>query len=382
MSFEGQGAGLASKRRVWLAFLSFSMVSLFADMAYESIRSIIGAYLAESGAPAWEIPVLALVEGLSYAGRLLGGFLASLSPAFLWPLVFLGYGSIYALISVPLVLPTLIPLLYAIERLGKGLRAPPRDTLLSLLTEHIGHGRGFGLHEVFDQIGAVAGPLLLATLIELVGFPQAIVYAVIPTTLAMVMLAIAYILYPYRVREAYKWSKVGDIVAPYIVFTYAVYVFATAALLAYWPAIAYKLEEAGFSVDSIALLYALAMLVDAFAALAVGMIYDRLGLSVVVVPPFLATISLLLIHNNVFAGVIVWGLAMGSVEVLFRAIPATLLPPGTRPIAYGVLGASLAMGWALVSIAVQQPAILPLYIPPLLTISAVSSAVLVRARRA
>jgi len=73
---------------------------------------------------------------------------------------------------------------------------------------------------------------------------------------------------------------------------------------------------------------------------------------------------------------------MGSVEVLFRAIPATLLPLRARPITYGVLGGSLAIGWALVSIAVQQPAILPLYIPPLLAMSIASSAVFARARKA
>lgn len=371
-----------SRKRVWLAFLSLSLVSLFADMAYESIRSVIGAYLAECRVSVYEISVLALVESFSYAGRLLGGFLASLSPALLWPLVFLGYASIYALTIIPFTPPTLLTLFYAVERLGKGLRAPPRDTLLSLLTERIGHGRGFGLHEVFDQVGAISGPLLLAALVEQVGFPKAMVYAAIPATLAIAVLVAAYLLYPLEVRKAYRWNIGGGNTSLHVIFAYSAYVFATAALLVYWPAIAYKLEEAGFGVDSIALLYALAMLVDAFAALAVGMVYDKLGLSVAVVSPFLATISLLLIHNNVFAGVIVWGLAMGSIEVLFRAIPAALLPPRARPIAYGVLGASLAMGWALVSIAVQQPAILPLYIPPLLTVSVVSSAVLVRARRA
>ena len=372
---------MASGKRVWLAFLSLSMVSLFADMAYESIRSVIGAYLAKSGVPAWEISALALVEGLSYAGRLLGGVLASLSPTLLWPLVFLGYGSIYALMLIPLAPPTLVTLFYAIERLGKGLRAPPRDTLLSLLTEHIGHGKGFGLHEVFDQIGAVSGPLLLAALIGLVGFPQAIVYAAIPVTLALVMLATAYILYPYKVKEVYKRGEIGGTVSLHTVLIYAVYVFTTAALLAYWPAVAYKLEEAGLGVGNVALLYALAMLVDAFAALAIGAAYDRLGLAVVAVSPLLATISLLLLHNNILVGVVVWGLAMGSVEVLFRAIPATLLPPRARPLAYGILGVSLAAGWALVSIVIQQPAILPLYIPPLLTVSLASSAVLTRAKK-
>lgn len=204
----------------------------------------------------------------------------------------------------------------------------------------------------------------------------------IPVTLALSMLVTAYLLYPYKVGRAYRWGGVSGTVSPYAMLAYAVYVSATAALPAYWLAIAYRLEETGFSVGVIALLYALAMLVDAFAALAIGAVYDRFGLLVAMVSPLLATASLLLLHNNVFVGVIVWGLAMGSIEVLFRAIPATLLSPRARPIAYGVLGGSLAIGWALVSIAVQQPAILPLYIPPLLAMSIASSAVLAGARKA
>ena len=52
--------------------------------------------------------------------------------------------------------------LIILERLGKGLRTPARDAMLSFATKQVGQGFGFGLHEALDQIGALAGPLMVA----------------------------------------------------------------------------------------------------------------------------------------------------------------------------------------------------------------------------
>lgn len=48
------------------------------------------------------------------------------------------------------------------ERLGKGIRVPPRDAMLSDATQQMGRGWGFGLREVLDQIGAILGSLIVA----------------------------------------------------------------------------------------------------------------------------------------------------------------------------------------------------------------------------
>jgi MFS family permease len=50
--------------------------------------------------------------------------------------------------------------LRAAERLGKGLRAAPRDALLAESTSRRGRGRGFGLHRAMDSAGAVLGTLV------------------------------------------------------------------------------------------------------------------------------------------------------------------------------------------------------------------------------
>ena len=49
-----------------------------------------------------------------------------------------------------------------LERVGKAIRNPPRDVMLSHASKDIGLGFGFGLHEAMDQAGALIGPLVVA----------------------------------------------------------------------------------------------------------------------------------------------------------------------------------------------------------------------------
>jgi hypothetical protein len=51
------------------------------------------------------------------------------------------------------------------ERLGKAIRSPAKSALLADAAEHVGMGRGLGVHKALDQIGAFAGPLLVAALV-------------------------------------------------------------------------------------------------------------------------------------------------------------------------------------------------------------------------
>lgn len=53
------------------------------------------------------------------------------------------------------------------ERVGKAVRSPAKDTLLSHATAVTGRGKGFAVHEAMDQIGAITGPLLVAGMLAL-----------------------------------------------------------------------------------------------------------------------------------------------------------------------------------------------------------------------
>ena len=149
-------------------FISLSLVSLFADIIYEGARSIGGAYLNFLMAPAIAVSILGLGEFLSNLMRFLGGVLAQrmASGRAYWSLIFFGY---LVNLAIPCLAFTgaweIAIILFLIERIGKGVRAPARDVILSELTDEAKRGRWFGLHELMDQIGAIAGPAIIGAAI-------------------------------------------------------------------------------------------------------------------------------------------------------------------------------------------------------------------------
>src|SRR5215813_9728296 len=140
------------------------IVSFFADFAYEGARSINGPFLAALGASATMVGFIAgFGELLGYAFRLVSGPLSERTGQF-WPITLFGY--FVQMSAVPLLAwaPNwqIAGALIVAERMGRAIRNPPRDVMLSHAAKQIGLGRGFGLHEALDQLGAMAGPLVIA----------------------------------------------------------------------------------------------------------------------------------------------------------------------------------------------------------------------------
>src|SRR5450631_1951404 len=153
--------------RPWHFVVCFGLVSLFADMVYEGARSIIGPYLATLGASAALVGAVAGVgELIGYGLRVGSGYLVQRRGHY-WTWTITGYA--LTVLSVPLIGATnvIAPalLLYGTERLGKAVRSPAKDTLLSHASTQTGRGTAFGVHQAMDQAGAVAGPLLLAAVL-------------------------------------------------------------------------------------------------------------------------------------------------------------------------------------------------------------------------
>ena len=174
-------------------------VSLFADMTYEGARSITGPYLQVLGASATVVGIVAgLGELIGYALRLATGYLSDRIRKY-WFLTILGY--VVNLMAVPALALTnrweWAAALIVTERLGKAIRAPARDAMLSHATALTGHGAGFGLHEAMDQIGAVAGPLLVTLLLSFrEDYQKSFGFLLIPALLALATLVVARLQYP------------------------------------------------------------------------------------------------------------------------------------------------------------------------------------------
>jgi MFS family permease len=131
------------------------------------------------------------------------------------------------------------------------------------------------------------------------------------------------------------------------------YVAATAMIAAGYadfPLIAFHMKSAGAGSDiAIPLLYALAMGVDAVAALAFGRMYDRWGRLVLIGAPVFAAAAAPLVFSRslpaVAAGMVLWGVGMGSQESVLRAAVADMAPEGRRGAAYGIFNGVFGVAW-------------------------------------
>ena len=155
----------------WRFIVSFGTISLLADFVYEGARSITGPLLSSLGATAL---VVGVVTGIGEASalllRLVSGPLTDRTQRF-WAWTIAGYA--LTVITVPVLgltgtLWVACGLVIA-ERVGKAVRSPAKDTLLSFATAAVGRGRGFAVHEALDSIGGIIGPLVVAGVLAVTG---------------------------------------------------------------------------------------------------------------------------------------------------------------------------------------------------------------------
>jgi MFS family permease len=333
------------------------IVSLFGDVTYEGARSVTGPYLATLGASASVVSLVAGVgEFTGYALRLAFGYLADRTKAY-WFFTFIGYG---LLLSVPLLAFAgywqLAAVLIILERMGKAIRSPARDTMLSYATKGVGRGWGFAIHEALDQIGAIIGPIVFSLVFLFHGdYREGFTFLWIPALLTLAVLALARKKVPSPQKletpeEASRQDIKGKL--PRVFWLYTVFTLFSVAGFANFQLISYHLHAQGIVPDAqIPMMYAIAMGVDALAALVVGKTYDKIGLiSLLAIPlltlpiPFLAFSCS---YSLVLISIILWGVVMGIQETIMRAAIADLTPVERRGFAYGIFNTVYGAGWFL-----------------------------------
>lgn len=336
------------------------VVSLFSDVTYEGARSIHGPFMALLGASATTVGVVAgLGEMVAYVLRLVFGYLSDHTGRY-WTITILGY--ILNLFAVPaLALAGNWPMAAALmvaERLGKAVRSPARDAMLSHAAHHLGRGWAFGLHEALDQIGAVTGPLVVAAVMYFKGdYRTSYAVLIIPAFMAMAVLLAARWLYPTpRDMEDSPDHHLEAQGIPRVFWLYLGASALIAAGFADYPLAAYHFQKTGLITETwIPVFYAVAMGVDALAALWLGRRYDRKGLSVMVgvalVSALIAPLVFLGGFWSVLAGMIFWGVGMAAQESVMRAAVAGMAPAGKRGSAYGLFSAGYGVAWFLGSAA-------------------------------
>jgi MFS family permease len=350
----------------WRVVVGFGVVSLAADMVYEGARSVYGPLLASLGASAL---VVGLVTGAGEAAalvlRLAFGSLADRTGRY-WSLTMAGYALTAVCVPLLAVTPFLgagglsvAAVLILAERTGKAVRSPSKTALLAHAAGAVGRGRGFAVHKALDQVGAFAGPLLVAALIAASGviWPAFAALAV-PGAIALGLLAWIRLRVPDpasydapAVAGQPSATSSGQLVAAAVgadlsrrFFLFAAAAGATTAGLVTFGIIGYHLTTKHLvPVASVPLIYAAAMATEAVAALATGYAYDRWrGRVLVVLPVMVAVVPALVFTRSVWVvvvGVLVWGGAAGVQDSTVKALVADLVAAPRRATAYGVFAA-------------------------------------------
>jgi len=323
-------------------------------MTYEAARGINGAFLAVLGASAVVVGVSSgLAELLGYLVRLGSGYVAGRTGRYwLWT----GIGYVVNLFAAPAMALAgnwqVAVLLIIAERIGKGIRNPPRDAMLSNAGSVIGQGWAFALREGLDQTGALIGPLAVGVILffRSGAFRVAYAWLVVPAVLSLVVLAISRSRFPNpRLMEAPERSGPAPRSLPKAFWLYLAAMALMAIGYADFNLISFHLQRSGEPTAAIPLLYALAMGAAAISALIFGRWFDRWGMPSLMLAAILsagfAPFAFLGNLGVAAIGVALWGVGMGIQDSIMSAPISVMVHSHQRAYAFGIFNALYGVAW-------------------------------------
>jgi predicted MFS family arabinose efflux permease len=339
--------------------LLFGAVNLFADMTYEGARSILGIYMAGLGASAFATAAVAgFGEFIGYALRLASGRWADRSRLY-WPATLVGY--VVQMVAVPALglvgtWPHAAVLILA-ERTGRATRTPPRDVMLAEAGEHMGRGWAFGLNEALDQGGALLGPLIVAAILfRFRDAHPAFFWLGVPAAITLGLVFALRAGFPHAGQIPSKPAAADDHRYPARFWWYLGSVSLVAFGFADYSLVAYHLTKAAVVPHPwIPVIYAVAMGAGGLGSLALGRLFDRRGLAVLVPVTVVAAAYAPLVFSDrvalVVGGALLWGIGLGAHESVMQAAVAQMIPQQRLGAAYGLFGAAFGAAWFLGSAA-------------------------------
>ena len=359
-----------------LFIILFGLVSLFSDMTPEGASSIRGAYLSLLGASAGAIGfVSGLGELVGYSMRYVFGRLTDKTKHY-WSMTIAGY--ILDVLAVPAL--ALVGEhgwvaacgLLIVQRMGKAIKKPAKDTIMSFAASREGVGKSFGIQEVLDQIGAFLGPMLLylVMLLKTEGstfkiYSTCFAVLAVPGAITIILLLATKHYFPnpeqfepeekefvpFKMKKEFVFYIAGISLFAFGFIDYSLiimHVSKTYAGLGAQLAKTSSLVNGG----TLPLLYAGAMLVDAAAALIFGLMYDKngvraLAISTVISAPFAIFVFGMNSVPALLFGIALWGVGMGAQESILKAAVTKMVPKSSRATGYGVFECSFGVFWFL-----------------------------------
>lgn len=354
----------------------FGIVSLFSDMTHEGASSIRGAYLSIMGASAGAIGFFSgLGELIGYSMRYLFGKLTDKTRQY-WLVTVIGY--MLDVMAVPAL--ALVGehgwiwacLLLLIQRMGKAIKKPAKDTIMSFAASQEGAGKSFGIQELLDQIGAFLGPVLLylVMLFRTDGdvfrtYSCCFAVLVIPGAITLILLLFTWRKFPdperfepepeehvpFRMKKSFVLYIAGISCFAFGFIDYSLIIMHVSNVYA---GLASDLAQTSALVTegTLPLLYAGAMLVDAIAAVVFGYLYDKIGVKALMISTLLSSVFAIFVFSAhsvpmLLIGIALWGIGMGAQESILKAVVTSIVPKDSRATGYGIFECSFGVFWFL-----------------------------------
>jgi MFS family permease len=240
------------------------------------------------------------------------------------------------------------------ERIGKGLRAAPRDSLISGSVTQKDAGKNFGFHKAMDNSGAILGPLAAFLLLyflpggdSIMNYKLIFLIATIPAVLGVITIAVF-----IKEAKAVKKSDVSNVSFKRlpkkyffflgIVFVFTLGNFSDALLLV-------KTTETGIGKAYIPFIYMIFNMVSVFLAIPIGKLSDKIGRERLIIPGFLIfaiTLFMFGLFNSIpiFIGLFaMYGLYSALVDGSQKAMISDIVSKDLRGTGYGIYHAVLGI---------------------------------------
>ncbi|HPV26055.1 MAG TPA: MFS transporter [Bacteroidales bacterium] len=327
------------------------LTSFLTDTSVKMIYSVMPMFLMSIGASKAS---LGLIEGVAESTasliKALSGF---------WsdrigrnkPFMLIGYA--ISAIVLPLyafvISPMQVLFLRFTERIGKGIRTAPRDSLIAASVTNNETGKGFGLQKAMDNSGAIAGPLMAFALLSLFPDNYRLIFLIagIPAIAGIFVIIFGIKEVKRNKRELLKKFRLRDYPKRYWFFLAIIFVFtlgnSTDALLLV------KANEAGIKVAFIPLVYLITSLVSVIAAIPAGTLSDRIGKEKLLVAGFLIyAVVYLFFGLNVGEGALfvlfaLYGLYSAATDGIQKAFVADVTDANKKGTALGIYNALLGI---------------------------------------
>jgi MFS family permease len=327
---------------------ALGFASFFTDMSSEMVFSLLPTFLL--GLPGASIAILGFIEGtaeaLSYVLRAVSGiFSDKFGRRKLFVLA--GYGvsnavkPLFAIARAPFD----VFVIRVTDRVGKAVRTPPRDALLSESVSDKRRGAAFGLHRALDQTGAIAGPVIATTAMLILGFTIREIFwlSLIPGAIALlILLFVVKERVSKAVGEFHLLAGVKAVLKGN--FSWLLVIVGIFSLGAFnFSFILLNAQEAGIANEFIPLVYAAVNVAHVAIAIPAGVLSDRVGKEKIMVlgySVFLSSVMLILLLPlngfDAFLVAVLFGAYFGIIETVQRALVPEYVDRSLVGTAYGI----------------------------------------------